>query len=133
MTGRFEGSPEFPDSPGKGSPTQGEGFLESVSFPHRHYSLDRERWSTKTLETVTGYYTYDCVARLPLCTCASDLSDDCVTSCASLWHAHVGAELHASAATAAPWANDSLATTPKLRRRLADGGIGLRSWWDDLT
>jgi lipopolysaccharide biosynthesis glycosyltransferase len=88
-------------------------------WDQQHYDLHKAKWSTKSLETVTDYYVAACVARTPLCTCASDLSDDCVTSCASLWHVYVDESLHASpAAHSVPWANDSLAVTPK-RRRLA--------------
>ena len=47
----------------------------------------------KHLESVAKYYESGCVARPPLCTCRSQLSDDCVTSCASLWHAYVSPEV----------------------------------------
>jgi lipopolysaccharide biosynthesis glycosyltransferase len=55
-------------------------------------SPNGRRWP-KHLESVAKYYESGCVARPPLCTCRSQLSDDCVTSCASLWHAYVSPEV----------------------------------------
>ena len=55
-------------------------------------SPNGKRWP-KLLESVAKYYESGCVARPPLCTCRSQLSDDCVTSCASLWHAYVSPEV----------------------------------------
>lgn len=60
-----------------------------VHWDQQHYSLTREAWSTTTLEVVKNYYAAGCIARPPLCTCYSDLSEDCVTSCASHWHMYV--------------------------------------------
>ena len=55
-------------------------------------SPNGRKWP-KHLESVAKYYESGCVARPPLCTCRSQLSDDCVTSCASLWHAYVSPEV----------------------------------------
>lgn len=64
-----------------------------------------QRWSLKSLKSVAQYYEAGCVARPPLCTCSSPLSDDCVTSCASLWRAYVSPEViafHDAAPAEAP-------------------------------
>ena len=62
--------------------------------------------------TATDYYAHACVARAPLCTCRSELSDDCMTSCAALWHAYVSDGLYAAPVMWEVWQNDSLAVTP---------------------
>ena len=100
-------------------------------WDQQHYDLHKAKWSTKSLETVTDYYVAACVARTPLCTCASDLSDDCVTSCASLWHRYVSEELSQSfAASDIAWANDSIASTPHHLRALSDSRrLTEVQWW----
>ena len=65
----------------------------SKRWDQQHFSLDGERWSSKSLGSVGEYYASGCIARPPLCTCLSDLSDDCVTSCAGHWHAYVNADV----------------------------------------
>lgn len=95
-----------------------------VRYDQQRRSLSGERWTAKTLKTFGAYYGHACVARAPLCTCRALLSDDCVTSCASLWHRYVSAELSRSfASSTIPWANDSLASTPHVRR------LQGASWW----
>ncbi|KAJ8600638.1 hypothetical protein CTAYLR_006925 [Chrysophaeum taylorii] len=64
---------------------------ETTTLPRwdqQHYSPDMLPWTTKP-ESVTDYYASGCIARPPLCTCSSVLSDDCVTICASHWHQFV--------------------------------------------
>ena len=98
---------------------------------YKRQSLSGERWTAKTLKTFGAYYGHACVARAPLCTCRSDMSDDCVTSCAALWHRYVSEELSQSfAASDTAWANDSIASTPHHLRALSDGRrLSEASWW----
>ena len=79
------------------------------------------RWSLKSLGSVAQYYEAGCVARPPLCTCVSSLSDDCVTSCASLWHAYVSPEVIA-------FHDAPVAVAPVARRRYqrAEGAAACR-------
>ena len=47
------------------------------------------------------------------------MSDDCVTSCASLWHRYVSEELsQILRGVGVAWANDSIASTPHHLRAL---------------
>ena len=111
--------------------TSSEDVDGRVRYDQQRRSLSGERWTAKTLKTFGAYYGHACVARAPLCTCRSDMSDDCVTSCASLWHRYVSEELSQSfAASDIAWANDSLASTPHHLRALSDGRrLSHESWW----
>lgn len=65
-----------------------------VRWDQQHYSPSMEPWVSRGKpESVTEYYASGCIARPPLCTCSSVLSDDCVTICASHWHEFVSPEL----------------------------------------
>lgn len=63
-----------------------------VRWDQQHYSPSLEPWVERPA-SVTAYYASGCIARPPLCTCSSVLSDDCVTICASHWHEFVGPEV----------------------------------------
>lgn len=99
-------------------------------WDQQRFSPDNQRWNTSGLQTVASYYAHGCYARPPLCTCVSDLSDDCITSCASNWHAYVSPSLFGSpTATAGGWIND---TDKPVQRRLSDStGRELSYWLDD--
>ena len=112
--------------------TSSEDVSGRVRYDQQRRSLSGERWTAKTLKTFGAYYGHACVARAPLCTCRSDMSDDCVTSCASLWHRYVSEELSQSfAASDTAWANDSIASTPHHLRALSDSRrlSSEASWW----
>lgn len=65
-----------------------------VRWDQQHYSPSMEPWVSRGKpESVTEYYASGCIARPPLCTCSSVLSDDCVTICASHWHEFVSPEV----------------------------------------
>ena len=111
--------------------TSSEDVDGRVRYDQQRRSLSGERWTAKTLKTFGAYYGHACVARAPLCTCRSDMSDDCVTSCASLWHRYVSEELSQSfAASDVAWANDSIASTPHHLRALSDSRrLTEVQWW----
>jgi len=68
-------------------------------WDQQHYSPKGEPWSKHGKpESVTEYYASGCIARPPLCTCSSVLSDDCLTICASHWHEFVGQDVMQDAA-----------------------------------
>ncbi|KAJ1453459.1 nucleotide-diphospho-sugar transferase [Pelagophyceae sp. CCMP2097] len=107
-------------------------------WDQQHFSPSGLRWSTKVVKTVADYYEAGCHARPPLCSCNSDLSDDCVTSCASHWHRYVSPKLFGQDHIKVAWSNESFVEgrrlddwngdTPEQGRRLYDWRRRLYDW-----